>query len=73
MCTIYEFPNRKLPKEMEERLLKHAEEYVDLLNEFLSWFDDDETYDEEELSKTMEMIMAVYTEGICKAIDKLES
>lgn len=71
MCTIYEFPVGKLPKEMEERLLNHAEEYVELLYDFLSWFDDD-CYDEEELQEIMEMVMKVYTEGIGKAIDKLE-
>lgn len=71
MCTVYEFPMLKLPQELEERLVKHAEDYVELLNDTLGYFADKDIT-EEELNKFMEMIIVTYTEGICKAVDELE-
>lgn len=72
MCTVYEFPTKKkLPKELEERLNKVSEEYVQIMAEALEILYDGnptmENYDE-----FMELMITGYLEAFERAVDKLE-
>ena len=71
MCRIYEFPTKKeLPHELAERLDKLAKNYVQLMNEFMQYFEDNYTTNEE-IEELMEMIILSYAESITKAVDDL--
>lgn len=71
MCKVYEFPVKKeLPKELEERLQKVAKEYVEIVNEALSYFEDDNAT-EEEAAKFMESVLQVYMGAIMNAVDEV--
>ena len=72
MCTVYEFPKQlKLPREMEENLQTMAKEYVDLLDDSMGYFVDEDTT-EEDYQKITDLILTAYLQGIAKAIDELD-
>ncbi len=72
MCKVYEFPvAKKLPQELEERLEKLAKELVELIDDSIEYFLDEDASDEE-LAELGEALMGVYSEAIANAVEELE-
>lgn len=71
MCKVYEFPvAKKLPQELEERLEKLAKDLVELIDDSMEYFSDEDTSDEE-LAEIAEALMGVYSKAIANAIEEL--
>lgn len=71
MCKVYEFPKQlNMPKEMEERLQKMADDYVELITGSLDYFVDEDTT-EEEYEKITGMILETIVSCLVNAIEKI--
>lgn len=71
MCKVYEFPvAKKLPQELEERLEELAKELVELINDSMEYFSDEDTTDEE-LAEIAGALMEIYSEAIANAVEEL--
>lgn len=70
MCEVYEFPMKKLPKDLEERLQKIAEDYVKAVDDILNYIVD--KYGEEDNAEDiMEMVTNFYTKAVLNAVEKI--
>ena len=71
MCKVYEFPKQlNMPKEMEERLQKIADDYVELITWSLDYFVNEDTT-EEEYEKITGMILETIGSCLINAIEKI--
>ena len=71
MCKIYEFPKPiVLPEHLKDRLKDSAKGYVLILNDILHYFED-ENFNDEELLKVMDIMLATYLETIEETVDNL--
>ena len=67
MCTVYDFPVKKLPKEVELRLEALAKDYIDLVEEYIGdVLDDCSSVDEE--NAYVELLLNTYTEKLFEVI-----
>lgn len=63
MCTVYDFPVKKLPKELEPRLEALAKNYIDLVEEYIGDAPD-ECSNVDEANAYMELILNTYAEKL---------
>lgn len=72
MCKVYEFPTKnEFPKELEERLAKVTQEFVDIMNESLDTLCGDNPT-EKEYTDCMELVAMTYMELLEKAVEQME-
>lgn len=71
MAKVYEFPMKKeLPKDIEERLYKIAEAYVDVVSDAINALTDEFVYNDSELAEVSALVTAAFVDGITKAVEE---
>lgn len=72
MAKVYEFPvKKKLPKNIEERLHKVAQEYMEVLYASLVLLSEEGT-NQMTYEEILELVSETYAEGLYKAVEQLE-
>lgn len=71
MAKVYEFPMRKLPDVVEERLHKCAADYIQVL-EFAMQSMGVSEMSESDYNEVVELVANAYAEGIIKAASKMD-
>lgn len=71
MAIVYEFPKKKLPAVVEERLHKCAEDYIEVL-EFTMQAMGVSEMSESDYNEVVELVANAYAEGIIKAANKMD-
>lgn len=71
MAKVYDFPKKKLPKEIEDRVYEVAKAYVVALKDAAETLCYD-PWDEDELFEITDLVLNAWAEGLEIAIDDLE-